>query len=165
MEEIMTTFTRIFTFGADHVSPFTGERLGNQYVTIVVPDDDGNALATDRGRAFMLAAFGQRWSMEYRSEQAAGVERYGLIEHARIELTLSADREASADLVTPPRQAQEKPQTCHAKIGEPDRMTECGMPIEYVTRTFITPNGGDVSGWKHVDRSITASHHAVPNPR
>jgi hypothetical protein len=157
---------RIFTFGADHVSPYTGERLGNQYVTITVPNDDGKALILDRARSLMLAAFGQQWSNEYATEESAGVERFGLIEHARIEVTLTPDHDPDvAPSVTPPRQAQEKPQTCHAKIGEPYRMTECGMPIEYVTRTFLTPNEGQASGWKHVDRSITASHHAVPNPR
>lgn len=157
------TFTRIFTFGADHVSPFTGERLGNKYVTVITPegekrrrpwDDD-----LDRARKMIMAVFGTAWAFDYPTPEKAGVERFGLIEHARIELTLSADHGADREssdtpkLVTPPRQALELRYLCHAILGI--RGTECGMPIEYVfTRNAF------VSGWYHVDRTVDVSHPA-----
>ena len=55
---------RVFTFG--HGQPnFPGY--------VVVYGEDG-----DHCRDRMNAAYGRRWSMEYQSEEAAGVERFGL---------------------------------------------------------------------------------------
>jgi hypothetical protein len=51
-------------------------------------------------------------------------------------------------------------QKCVAKIlVEPSYVYECGEPCEYVTHTS---RGLVHSGWYHVDRSLTADHHAVP---
>src|ERR1041384_6633004 len=60
----------IFTFGANHTHPITGERLGNCYV--VIEGDKSESCV------IMEQHFGQKWAFQYPSEEAAGVERYGL---------------------------------------------------------------------------------------
>lgn len=62
-----------FTFGAAHVDAVTGESLANSYVRIEA-DSEADA------RRIMCDRFGNRWSFCYPSAEAAGVERYGLIE-------------------------------------------------------------------------------------
>jgi hypothetical protein len=61
-----------FTFGANHTHPTTGQRLGRSYVRI-----HGTCEATMEA---MFAAFGDRWSHQYPTTGAAGVERYALTE-------------------------------------------------------------------------------------
>jgi hypothetical protein len=61
----------IFTFGYDHVDPISGEPLRNCFVAIT-----GTAEST---RAVMLERFGQKWSNQYPTREAAGVKRYNLI--------------------------------------------------------------------------------------
>jgi hypothetical protein len=53
-------------------------------------------------------------------------------------------------------------QRCVAKLGEPYRMTECGAPCEFLTAGQARAEGRGYSGWYHVDRTLTAGHHAVP---
>lgn len=62
----------LFTFGADHTHPDTGQRLGRSFVRI-----HGTC---DSTRDDMFTAFGNRWSHQYSSEEKAGVEKYGLTE-------------------------------------------------------------------------------------
>jgi hypothetical protein len=62
----------VFTFGSAHHHPTTGEPLARRFVRI-----KGTWLSA---RKRMLALFGQKWSMQYDSAAAAGVERYGLRE-------------------------------------------------------------------------------------
>lgn len=63
----------IFTFGFHHVHPETGERLRNNFVRIKASDYEA-------ARQQMVARFGQKWSHQYASETAAGVQQYGLTE-------------------------------------------------------------------------------------
>ena len=55
---------------------------------------------------------------------------------------------------------------CVAKLGEPDikrGMRVCGEPCEYQSAMGFDGAGNRMfSGWYHVDRSLTADHHAVP---
>lgn len=60
----------IFTFGFGHTHPVTGERLANCYVAI---EGDVNT-----SREVMARHFGNKWSMQYPSEEKAGVQKYGL---------------------------------------------------------------------------------------
>lgn len=62
----------IFTFGFSHTHPETGERLADKYVVI---EGDGN-----QSREIMERHFGLKWAMQYPSEEAAGVQKYGLTE-------------------------------------------------------------------------------------
>lgn len=72
----MTTTTNqpteswVFTFGFGHRHPATGERLANRYVKI-----DGDINET---RDIMYRHFGNKWATQYPSEDAAGVEKYGM---------------------------------------------------------------------------------------
>jgi hypothetical protein len=66
------TETWIFTFGFGQTHPDTGEPLKNCYVAI-----KGDVTSS---RERMVARFGQKWSMQYRSKEDAGVERYNLRE-------------------------------------------------------------------------------------
>lgn len=59
-----------FTFGGDHVHPITGESLRQAYVKI--------AGTCDSSRELMLRIFGQRWSNQYATADAAGVARFEL---------------------------------------------------------------------------------------
>lgn len=59
-----------FTFGANHAHPTTGEGLGNAYVVI-----HGTC---DSTRAAMFDLFGNRWSQQYMTVEAAGIQRFGL---------------------------------------------------------------------------------------
>jgi hypothetical protein len=61
-----------FTFGADHLHPDTGQRLGRSYVRI-----HGTC---DSTRTVMFGAFGNRWSHQYLSAERAGAGKYGLVE-------------------------------------------------------------------------------------
>lgn len=63
----------IFTFGFAHEHPDTGEPLRNCYVVI-------RANTSEEAREQMFARFGRKWSMQYRSREAAGVEKYHLRE-------------------------------------------------------------------------------------
>lgn len=77
----MTDGTIIFTFGFGQTDPLTGASLANRYVKVEAPDRDTAAEA-------MLDRFGNRypgkalgnWAFDYPDEDAAGVERYGLVE-------------------------------------------------------------------------------------
>lgn len=60
----------VFTFGFGHTHPATDERLANCYVVI---DGDIN-----QSREVMTRHFGNKWSMQYPSEEKAGVEKYNL---------------------------------------------------------------------------------------
>lgn len=62
----------IFTFGADHIHPDTGQRLGRSYVRL-----HGTA---DSTRAEILAAFGNQWAFQYPTAARAGVDKYSLTE-------------------------------------------------------------------------------------
>lgn len=59
--------------------------------------------------------------------------------------------------------ANRKPDTCIAKTGEPFRMKECGLPVEYVQAGDYAC-GGEVlavySGFYHTDAGVIG-HHAV----
>jgi hypothetical protein len=59
-----------FTFGSGHT--WHGEPVGDFFVRI-----NGTAMAARRR---MVAVFGDRWSHQYTSEEAAGVQRFGLTE-------------------------------------------------------------------------------------
>lgn len=61
-----------FTFGADHIHPDTGQRLGKSYVRIYG--------TCDSTRDVMFAAFGNRWSHQYKTAERAGADKYGLTE-------------------------------------------------------------------------------------
>lgn len=63
----------IFTFGFGHVHPDTGRSLANHYIVIW-------AESAQEARTKMYERFGQKWAFEYPSREAAGVERFGLIE-------------------------------------------------------------------------------------
>lgn len=65
----------IFTFGFAHEHPVTHESLAQCYLVIEAPEE----VARDR----VWKVFGAQWSMQYPSEEAAGVERFNL---RRIEL-------------------------------------------------------------------------------
>lgn len=62
----------VFTFGSGHHHPLTGEHLMGRFVRV-----RGTWL---EARRRVLAAFGQKWSMQYRSEDEAGVAEYDLVE-------------------------------------------------------------------------------------
>lgn len=62
----------VFTFGADHVDPETGESLRNTFVRIPGTFDEA--------RATMVLRFGWKWAFQYSSETHAGVAKYGLRE-------------------------------------------------------------------------------------
>jgi hypothetical protein len=59
-------------------------------------------------------------------------------------------------------------QKCVAKIpvtlNASAALRECGEPCEYLTAEMCNADGWGFqwSGWYHVDRSLTADHHAVP---
>jgi len=76
--QVMPSF--IFTFGFDHEDPVTGERLAHHYVEIRAPTEQA-------ARNAMFTRFGNRWSMEYLSKEAAGVDRFNLKCHQVIEVT------------------------------------------------------------------------------
>jgi hypothetical protein len=63
----------IFTFGFAHVHPITGESLANCYVRV-----PGN-IEESRDRMF-ASIFGRTWGFQYPTEEAAGVEKWGLTE-------------------------------------------------------------------------------------
>jgi hypothetical protein len=71
----------IFTFGYGQTDPLTGKSLADRYVRVEAPDRNA---AAER----MLDRFGNRypghalgnWAFDYPDEDAAGVERYGLVE-------------------------------------------------------------------------------------
>lgn len=71
--EIPETREWIFTFGFGHVHPVSGEPLANCFVRI-------RAESSDAARDKMEARFGLKWSIQYDSEEAAGVTRYRLRE-------------------------------------------------------------------------------------
>jgi len=62
----------LFTFGSGHVHPQTGESLAQCYVRIRGTHESA--------RAAMFKAFGPRWCWQYRDDEEAGVELYGLRE-------------------------------------------------------------------------------------
>ncbi len=62
----------IFTFGYDHEHPISGEPLRNHYVVIT-----GTA---GEAREKMASMFGVKWSNQYPTREAAGVERFKLQE-------------------------------------------------------------------------------------
>jgi hypothetical protein len=51
-------------------------------------------------------------------------------------------------------------QKCVAKTSP--GMLYCCEPCEYLTRDQARAEGFQWSGWYHVDRSLTADHHAIP---
>ena len=61
-----------FTFGFAHTNPETGESLANRFVTVLAD--------VNRSREIMNDHFGNKWSMQYPTKDAAGVEKYGLTE-------------------------------------------------------------------------------------
>ena len=62
----------IFTFGANHRHPVTGESLGRRFVAIEAPTHEA-------ATAQMNSVFGEAWSLAYSSRESAGVERFGLV--------------------------------------------------------------------------------------
>lgn len=66
----------IFSFGHGQLHPETGLSLAHRFVAI-------RAESADAARAVMVAHFGQRWSFQYASREAAGVEKYELQELVR----------------------------------------------------------------------------------
>lgn len=74
---------QIFTFGYGQQCPYTGKNLADHYATIIAPD-------TETARKIMLAVFGRTWAFQYDSPEAAGVERFHMVEHAHIDLTAGA---------------------------------------------------------------------------
>lgn len=60
----------IFTFGYDHVHPIDGSPLRDKYVVIYG--------TSSVAREEMMCMFGQKWSHQYPTEQAAGVVRFNL---------------------------------------------------------------------------------------
>lgn len=75
----MTT-TTIFTFGFGQRDPRTGDSLANRYVRVEADD-------VEAARILMLTRFGRvgasnagNWAFDYPDEEAAGVDRYELIE-------------------------------------------------------------------------------------
>lgn len=65
--------SRVFTFGYSHHHPVTGQNLGKCYVKV-----DGDA---DLARARMFASvFGRRWAFDYPNAEAAGKDKFNLIE-------------------------------------------------------------------------------------
>lgn len=62
--------TRIFTFGS-------GQAYPNGYVVV-------HGRTESECRQLMFDAYGKAWSMEYDSEEAAGVQRFGLYRVATI---------------------------------------------------------------------------------
>jgi hypothetical protein len=62
----------IFTFGHGHYHPITGEPLVRRFVRV-----HGTWLGS---RQKMLALFGQKWSMQYPTEDDAGVAEYDMTE-------------------------------------------------------------------------------------
>lgn len=86
----------IFTFGYGHAHPVTGEPLHDRFVR-----RRGTFMSA---RLEMLSLFGQKWSMQYRTEEDAGVERFHLRE---LEITEPA-RDADGKLVTVEIRAKEE---------------------------------------------------------
>jgi hypothetical protein len=74
---------RVFTFGHGHTNPKTGKDLFNHYVVI-------NANTAEQCRMKMLNHFGGQWAFEYRTCEAAGVERWGMRELPRKEWPASS---------------------------------------------------------------------------
>lgn len=64
----------IFTFGVGQVNAHTGERMGNRFVRIY-------ADSSENARKEMFHRFGRIWSMQYESEEQAGIKKWGLIEY------------------------------------------------------------------------------------
>lgn len=71
----------IFTFGYGQTDPRTGMSLANRYVRVEAADRDAAAeRMIDRfGHRYPGRALGN-WAFDYPDEDAAGVERYGLVE-------------------------------------------------------------------------------------
>lgn len=72
--------TVIFTFGFGQSDPRTGNSLANRYVRVEAAD-------LDAAKRRMVARFGNvsptcagNWAFDYPDEDAAGVDRYRLIE-------------------------------------------------------------------------------------
>lgn len=78
----------IFTFGGGHTHPITGESLMNRFVRL-----RGTWLGS---RKKMVELFGQKWSMQYPTEDDAGVGQFHMTE---LELA-EAEREAGELLAT-----------------------------------------------------------------
>ena len=75
--------TKVFTFGYGHTCPYTGKKLDDHYATITAPTEaDCTAL--------MVQLFSNKWAFPYDSPEVAGVDRFGLVEHVRIELAPAA---------------------------------------------------------------------------
>lgn len=70
---------RIFTFGHGQTCPVTGDDVMGRYVTVTAPD-------AGTARALMVATFDNKWAFEYPDAAAAGVEEFGLVEHARLSI-------------------------------------------------------------------------------
>lgn len=62
----------VFTFGHNHVHPVTGEPLGKKYLKV--------AGTMSEARGVVERTFGRNWSMQYRDEVSAGVQRFKLTE-------------------------------------------------------------------------------------
>lgn len=76
--------TRVYSFGYSHRSRFTGADLVDHHVTVIAPTA---ALCRDA----MVAMFGNEWSMEYVSLEAATRNgQFPSTEHCRIELDADA---------------------------------------------------------------------------
>lgn len=65
----------IFTFGAGHAHPATGEPLATRFVAIEAADEH-------EARAEMVRRFGRRWAFYYPSRGEAGVDEFELTELA-----------------------------------------------------------------------------------
>ena len=81
----MTQGTWIFTFGYGQTDPRTGRSLADRYVIVDVDRDEAGFYDLDAARRRMLVRFGNaggtgNWAFDYPDEEAAGVNRYGLIQ-------------------------------------------------------------------------------------
>lgn len=114
---------QIFTFGYGQHLP-DGTPLAHRYVVITAADP---GLA----RQIMEAHHGEKWAMQYDSEEAAGVERWGLRLHAEY------------DVDTPVAQPPQPPNTVLCGIcGTPTRMTgtkRCNRCWELEKRVLNDP--------------------------
>lgn len=69
---------QVFTFGSGQTCPYTGVDLMDHYATVVAPD-------LQQCRALMVAVFGQTWSWQYDSADAATRGgQYPMAEHMRL---------------------------------------------------------------------------------
>lgn len=80
---------QVFTFGYGHVCPYTGRKLADHYAVVVAPDKE-------QCRALMVGMFGKQWAFEYDSAEAAGAERFGLVEHMRLVVSQPDSKAVSA---------------------------------------------------------------------